>query len=388
MKEEFFMSVRKPTNPKIALLLGLFFFSVLAAFASDGVILYTPYTKIAISPGQSIDYSIDVINKSDQLFDGEIQVSNIPRSWTYSLKSGAYTISKIAVLPEEKKSISLKVEVPYQVNKGNYNFRITAGDSATLPLIITITEKGSSETEFSTDQSNMQGNAKATFSYKTSLINRTPEKQLYALMADAPRGWEVTFKADYKAVTSVEMEPNTTKEINIDIKPTDQVKAGTYKIPVRAVTSSTSANLELEAVVTGSYAMELTTPTGLVSTSITAGSSKKLQLVVRNTGSSDLTAVEMKSGTPSKWEVIFDPVKIDRLSPGSEATVYATIQSDKKAIPGDYVATLEAKNPETSSKISFRVMVKTRMIWGWIGVLVILAALGGVIFLFKKFGRR
>jgi uncharacterized membrane protein len=382
------MSVRKPTNPKIALILGLFFFSFLTSFASDGVMLYTPYTKISVSPGESIDYSIDVINNSEQLFDGEIHVSGIPRSWTYSLKAGAYSVSKIAVLSKDKKSLSLKVEIPYQVNKGSYTFEVTAGESVKLPLIITVTEKGSSETEFTTDQSNMQGNATATFSYRTSLKNRTAEKQLYALMADAPRGWEITFKADYKAVTSVEMEPNTTKEINIDIKPSAQVTAGTYKIPVRAVTSSTSANMELEAVVTGSYAMELTTPTGLVSTNITAGGSKKLQLVVRNTGSSELAGIEMKSGVPSKWQVIFDPVKIDRLAPGGDATVYATIQADRKAIPGDYVANLEAKNPETISKIAFRVLVKTPMIWGWVGVLVILGALGGVIFLFRKFGRR
>src|SRR5690606_22738433 len=137
--------------------------------------------------------------------------------------------------------------------------------------------------------------------------------------------------------------------------------AGTYRIPVRAVTSSTSANLDLEAVVTGSYALELTTPTGLVSTNVTAGGSKKLQLTVRNTGSSELTGIEMKSAIPSKWQVIFDPVKIDKLAPGNDATVYATIQADKKAIPGDYVANLEAKNPETTSKIAFRIMVKTPM---------------------------
>ncbi len=382
------MSVRKLANPKIALFFGFFFLSICASFASDGVQLYTPYTKISVSPGQSIDYSIDLINNSEQLFNEEIQVSGLPPNWTYSLKSGAYTISKMAVLSKDKKSISLKVDVPYQVNKGNYSFKVSAGESVVLPLVLTVTEKGSSESAFTADQSNMQGNATATFSYRATLANRTPEKQLYAMMADIPRGWEITFKADYKAVTSVEMEPNTTKEINIDIKPSSQVTAGTYRIPVRAVTSSTSASLDLEAVVTGSYALELTTPTGLVSTNVTAGSSKKIQLLLRNTGSSALTGVEMKSTAPSKWQVIFDPVKVEKLEPGNDATVYATIQADKKAIPGDYVVNLEARNPETTSKVSFRVMVKTPMIWGWIGVLVILAALGGVFFLFRKFGRR
>ena len=48
-------------------------------------------------------------------------------------------------------------------------------------------------------------------------------------------------------------------------------EAGTYKIPVRAATNGSSADLGLEVVITGSYGIELTTPTGLLSTSITAG---------------------------------------------------------------------------------------------------------------------
>ncbi len=96
----------------------------------------------------------------------------------------------------------------------------------------------------------------------------------------------------------------------------------------------------------------------------------------------------MKSTAPSKWQVIFEPEKIDKLAPGNETTVYATIEADKKAIPGDYVINMEARTPEATSQISFRVMVKTPMIWGWVGVLVILAAVGGVVYLFRKFGRR
>jgi|GEM_PF-6375361 len=35
--------------------------------AAQGVVLYTPYTKISVSPGESITYSVDVINKSGSL---------------------------------------------------------------------------------------------------------------------------------------------------------------------------------------------------------------------------------------------------------------------------------------------------------------------------------
>ena len=171
---------------KLFSLFGAFFLTFICSFSlsastSDSVLLYTPYTKISVSPGQSVEYSIDVINNSHHLFDGEIRLSGIPRSWNYSLKSGPYNINRIAVLPNDRKSLTLNVEVPYQVNKGIYAFRISVGNSI-LNLRINVTEKGSSETEFTTDQANRQGNASSTFSFRAILKNRTAEKQMYALL--------------------------------------------------------------------------------------------------------------------------------------------------------------------------------------------------------------
>jgi hypothetical protein len=37
------------------------------ALAANDVTLYTPYTRISVPPGESIDYSIDVINNGTDL---------------------------------------------------------------------------------------------------------------------------------------------------------------------------------------------------------------------------------------------------------------------------------------------------------------------------------
>lgn len=368
--------------------IGIATLSSHAVLASDSVTLYTPYTKIFVSPGESVDYSVDVINNSKEIQDKAISVIGIPKGWTYTLTSGGYKISQIAVLPGEKRNLSLKVDVPYQVNKGNFRFKVLAGDSVSLPLVITIAEKGSYETEMTTNQSNMQGSSTSNFTFTVTLKNRTAEQQLYALIADASRGWNVVFKADYKQVTSVELPANTTKDISVEITPPSQVEAGTYQIPVSARTSSTSANLPLEVVITGSYSMELTTPTGLLSNNITAGDGKRIELVVRNTGSSLLQGINLNAATPTNWNVVFEPRKIDKLLPGKDEHVFATVKADKKAIPGDYVLNMEAQTPETTSKATFRTSVETPMLWGWIGVLVIIASLGSVFYLFRKYGRR
>ena len=83
-----------------------------------------------------------------------------------------------------------------------------------------------------------------------------------------------------------------------------------------------------------------------------------------------------------------DPKKIDVLPPGKSAQVFATIKADKDAIAGDYVTSMEARTPEKTSKAEFRVSLKTSMLWGWVGILIILVALGSVYYLFRKYGRR
>jgi uncharacterized membrane protein len=358
------------------------------AVKEPALLLYTPYSKISVPPGQSIDYTIDVINNSDVVKKVAISLTGIPKDWNYDLKSGGWSIGELAVLPGEKKNVSLRLDVPYKVKKGSYRINVIARGLSVLPLTVIVSEEGTFKTEFATKQPNMEGNAKTSFNFNAELKNQTAGKQIYALRSNAPRGWNVAFKAGGRQVSSVQIEPNLTENITIEVDPPDAIAAGSYKIPVSAVTTSSAANLELETVVTGSYGMELTTPTGLLSTSVTAGDQKRVPLHLRNTGSADLKNIKMSFSAPINWDVVFEPKEIDKLEPGGTAEVYATIKADDKAIAGDYVTHLEAKVPEVSSKASFRVSVKTPLLYGWIGLMIIGGASSGVWYLFRKFGRR
>ena len=58
------MTMRTNCILLLVILLGAFPLSV-HADESGSIILYTPYTKISVTPGASIDYSIDLINNTD-----------------------------------------------------------------------------------------------------------------------------------------------------------------------------------------------------------------------------------------------------------------------------------------------------------------------------------
>ena len=375
-------------NLLTAFLLWLLSLNIYATPYSDSIILYTPYTKITVPPGQSIDYSIDLINNSREVINIGISLNGLPGEWNYSLKAGGFNIRQLSVLPNEKKTVNLRVDVPMKVNKGNYRFKIAADTLSVLPLTITVSEQGDFKTEFKADQANMEGNSTSPFTFQAVLKNSTADKQLYALMSNPPRGWNIIFKYNFKQITSVEINANTNANITIEVDPPDMAEAGTYKVPVRAATNATSADLELEVVITGSYAIELTTPTGLLSTSITTGDHKRIELVVKNTGSAELKDIKLSANAPRDWEVTFDPKKIDKVKAGETVQIFASIKASKKAIAGDYLTNIEAKTPEVTSKASYRISVKTPMLWGWVGVLIIILALGSVYYLFRKYGRR
>lgn len=350
--------------------------------------LYTPYLKISVAPGEAVEYSVDLINNSAETKDAEISVSGIPAGWNYTVKSGVFNVRQISVLPNDKKNFTLRVEVPLKVNKGSYHFQIIAGDLDALPLTIIVSAQGTFKTEFTTKQTNMQGNSSAVFNFQASISNLTADNQHYALAADMPAGWIVTFKPNYQQATSIDVLANGKVDVGIDVDPPDKAEAGTYKIHTVASTNATSATLDLEVVITGTYGISLTTPTGLLSTNITAGEKRRLDLVVVNTGSTKLTNIKLTSSAPINWEVVFDPAQLDKIDPGQSAQVGATIKAYKKAISGDYLTNLEASTSEATSKASFRITVKTPMIWGWVGIFVILGALGSVYYLFRKYGRR
>lgn len=235
---------------------------------------------------------------------------------------------------------------------------------------------------------NIESTAKETFRYNTLLHNGKKQAQVYELAALVPEGWIATFQTGGSDVASIMVDSEKTQNISVEIVPSPEVKPGKYNIPVTAFSEQDTLSLQLEAVVKGAYKVELTTPTGLLSSDITEGRSKELVLTVNNTGSLPLNGLELSGEAPSKWTVTFDPAKIDRLEPGKTINIKATMNVPDKTIAGDYVTRFTVKNNYANADATFRMTVNTSLLSGWIGVLIILLALGIVYYLIRKYGRR
>ncbi|QGH33379.1 hypothetical protein GI584_04715 [Gracilibacillus salitolerans] len=385
--------LRKKIAISLTILLCLSLFAPISnVFAAGGLTLYTPYTGLSVTPGETLTYDVTVINDNSSIQNVSFDVNGLPEDWDYSITAGGNDISQLSIRGSNEQEISLEVTVPLEVKKADYSFELVAdgeGDAyAELPFVTKVTEEGTFNSEFSSDQPNMEGHADAAFSYSATLRNRTADEQTYALSAGAGEGWGVQFKADGNNVTSVTLEPNGSKDITVEVTPPTDVKADTYEIPIRAANGSTSSDLTLEAVITGSYDISISTPDGNLSADVTAGNNRTIDLVVENIGTATLNDISISASTPPNWESEFDENSIATLEAGESKTIKATLSAPNDAIAGDYVTTFTAETSEVSSDADFRVSVETSTLWGVISVLIILAIVGGLYFIIRKYGRR
>ncbi len=249
-------------------------------------------------------------------------------------------------------------------------------------------QSNSVKTSFTARLLNVEAPTNETFRYNSLLTNGKSETVDYKLSTKLPAGWQVTYRVEGISVTSLQVESGSTKDISIEITCPITTKPDTYKIPVQAISSFDTLKLDLEAVVRGSYAVELTTPTGRLSDEIVAGNSKEILLVVKNTGTLPLNALELSSQLPSKWETSFSPSNIEQLQPGQSADIKVTLKVPEKTIAGDYVTKMTVRSNNGTSEATIRMMVKTSILSGWVGIVIIAAAAGLIYYLIRKYGRR
>nr|WP_294900458.1 NEW3 domain-containing protein [uncultured Pedobacter sp.] len=235
---------------------------------------------------------------------------------------------------------------------------------------------------------NLEQARSETFRYNTTLHNGSTKAVIYQLQAGLEPGWMISYKVDGNQITSLNMDAGKTQDISIEINPAADASPKKYPIPVKAIAGTDTLTLNLEAVVKGSYSLTFSSPTGKLNEDLTAGSTKQISLVATNTGTLALENLSLSSQLPTGWECTFEPANITKLEPGKSISVNANLKVPDKTIAGDYVSTFTASGSSANVQTSFRMQVKTSLFSGWVGILVILLAIGIVYYLIKKYGRR
>lgn len=367
---------------------------ILTAHAAGGLDMHTDYPGMTAKAGDDLTFNLGFDN-SGAGCDASLSIVSMPEGWDGYISGGSSRISQIHV-PNgtNTASASFQLDIPADTADGTYQvvLEARAGDGVydTLTLNLDVNELEVSQGDFSSEYPEQEGAAGTSFSFNATLINNSAAAQSYSLSAQAPDGWQVSFKpsGETTQVASIELDPGVSQGLTIGVTPPNNVEAGDYTISCSAISGSETLSMDLSVTVTEKYDLGLSTPDGRLSFSTHANEESDVTLSITNNSNVAVQNVNLTSSAPTDWNVSFDTPTIDVIEAGATVEVTAHVTPSKQALTGDYVVTINANASQVSDSAEFRVAVETSMIWGFFAVAVIAALLAGIGYIFRKYGRR
>ena len=381
----------------VMMALIMFWGSRTTVHAAGGLSLSTEYPGVTITPGETLNITLTLTNTSGSPVNADVAIASLPDGWEGYLQGGDYEVNEVHVgTASEGTQLTLHLTVPDALEEGTYTVQVDADGNEEiydpLTLCFEVNEVNAGAGSFTTEYPEQEGTAGTSFSFSTTLINNGLSTESYSLSSSAPSGWQVSFvpSDESTSVASIEVESSTSQGLTVEVVPPEGVEAGEYDISCSAVSASETLTTDVKVVITGTYGISLSTPDGRLSFDSQANKDTDVTLTVTNTGNEELQNVTLTSSLPSGWEVTYDVEDgiIDSIAAGSSAQVVATVTPSSEAITGDYVATFTAETDEATSSAEFRVSVKTSTLWGFVAVLIILCVAAGLVYVFRKYGRR
>lgn len=372
----------------LALALGLAPALAPSTYAA-GLTLTTPYPSVVVSPGTQVTFELSVETTNSTRVN--LSLSGAPASWKASLYGGGFVVGAVQTNGSDPTTVRLDVDVPDDAT-GSAQITVTANDGSstvTLPLDIRIEANAGGEVTVKPDYTALRGSSNQSFTFNLNVSNQTPEDLSYTATGEGPVGWtvDVTLTGQAQAVSGT-VKANGASNAAVKVTPADNADAGTYPIAVVATVGGQAYPVQLSVEVTGSYSMIVTTPTTVLSASGNAGSVMEQQFSIQNTGTAAINNVVMTGSLPTNWKVEFDPGTTASIAAGEKVTVTAKITPASDAIAGDYDLTFTARGDEANDQVDIRFTVATSIIGAIVGGFLILAAVGGLWWVFRRYGRR
>jgi uncharacterized membrane protein len=353
--------------------------------------LTTPYLAMTVQAGQTVSIDLKVSDTVAQRLD--LSVQGVPEGWKASILGGGRPVSAIMTDPESPSSLSLQLEIPADEAEGAKTITVVgrAGTtSVSLPLSFTVSAVEGGTTELTAEYASLRGPSSATYTFSLTLANKTLAARTYNLTAEGPENWtlSLTPSGASQETPTVGVESQGSQGLTLKVTPASNVETGTYDLTVTAVGGGETVSVPLQVEVTGTYTLALTTPDGNLNADVKAGETTRVQFVVTNSGTGPLQEVKLSATAPANWEVTFEPSVIDVLPANQQQNVVAVFKPAENAIAGDYVVTMNASADQASAQSEIRVTVKTGTLWGVIGVLIAIAAIAILAFVFRRYGHR
>jgi len=365
-----------------------------ASSSSSPLSVYTRYPAQVVEAGKTVTIDLTLKNNGKDPLIVKLNANNVPKGWKASFRGLGRIVKAVYVEPDQSASVSLRLEQPASVKSGTYTIQVVATSGevrAELPIELTVKSKLPPKLRFNVELPVLRGSPTTNFRFDGTLYNDGDQDLTVNLTADAPEGFQVTFKPSYgsQEVTSLPVKAGDSKRLTIEVTVPHQIAAGRYPIRVRAVGGSAQATVDLAVEVTGQPQLSVTTTGGRLSANAYIGKETPVKIIVQNSGTAAAHNVSLYASEPAGWKVNFDPKQIPEIPAGKQVQVTAKIRPADKAVAGDYMVTIRANaDGGVSDSTDFRITVLTSTLWGVVGIALIAIAVLIVGLAVIRFGRR
>ena len=367
----------------------------------ERLILMAPeYPGVISAQGKEVSMDLTFINngRTDETVD--VKVAQAPAGWKTRVKTYRYAVTSVHVPAGDKKSLTFEAVPDKELPPGDYAFGVEAQTRdgrfkmAQRINVTLVQEKEALESDqgvkLTTSYPVIRGPSDAAFEFSVEVDSRLDKEAIFDLFAQGPKGWDINFKPAYetKYISSIRLKANQNQTIAVEVKPAINSAAGEYPISLRVVSGEARAEANLTVILTGTYALDAGTSSGLLSLEARQGVAANVSFFVKNTGSAVNHDIKFMTFKPENWKVEFKPERIDQIEPNGLKQVEMIITPYEEALVGDYSVGVKVEGEKASKTLEFRTSVKASAAWGWIGVGIIVAVVAGLFGLFRMLGRR
>ena len=384
------MRSRRVASLSIAFALVVLAIAVPTAQAISGLRLTTPFPGITTSPDSRVSFDLKV--DASETGRVNLELKDVPGGWDATLLGGGTVVTAVLVDGRDPAEVRLDVSVPADAS-GNTRITVVASDNESrveLPLDILVEADAGGEVSLTTETPALRGDSDFNFNFSLQVVNDKAEDLTFSVTGQGPTGWDVEATPTGQAnAVSATVEAGSSAGITVAVTAPENVPAGTYPINVTATVGGEQLQQELSVEITGSYSLELSTDTGVLSARGASGGATTVVFRVTNTGTAPITNVELSSTPPGDWDIVFEPAEpIPSIEAGEFQDVTARITPAGGAIAGDYNLNVRATAEEADGTAQIRFTVEAGLLGAVIGAALILAAFAGLWWVFRRYGRR
>jgi len=367
----------------------------------ERLILMAPeYPGVIAAQGKEVSMDLIFINKGRTDETVDVKVAQTPEGWKSRIKTYRYAVTGVHVPADDKKSLTFEAVPDKELPPGDYTFVVEAQTRdgrfkmAQKISISLAPEQEALEKDqgvrLTTSYPVIRGPSDAVFEFSVEVDSRLDKEAIFDLFAQGPKGWDINFKPAYetKFISSLRLKANQSQSIAVEVKPALNSPAGEYPINLRVSSGDAKTEVNLTVTLTGTYALDAGTSSGLLSLEARQGMPANVSFFVKNTGSTLNHDIKFMTFKPENWKVEFKPDRIDQIEPNGLTQVEMIITPYEEALVGDYSVGVKVEGEKAAKTLEFRTSVKASGAWGWIGIGIIVAVIAGLFGLFRMLGRR